>query len=208
MRPFIRSFLLAITLLLCLTARAQAGALAILSPQAGAALKGVVTITGTSALDGFVRAEVAFAYSRDVTGAWFPLAESDQPVSGGALATWDTSAITDGDYDLRLRVTLADGSPQSVIVEGLRVRNTTPVETDTPVPLPTGAPTLTQTPTPTPRVTASLPAPRVTATPPGKNDLDLSGAEISASLLMGGALAVVVLIISAIYLALKALIRR
>jgi hypothetical protein len=76
--------------------------------------------------------EVSFAYGSDAGRTWFLIQESQQPVSGGALATWDTTTLTDGDYDLRLLVSLKDGTQQQVVVKGLRVRNYTPVEASSP----------------------------------------------------------------------------
>jgi hypothetical protein len=44
----------------------------------------------------------------------------------------DTTTLTDGDYSLRLRALLLDGSVQETIVTDLRVRNYTAVPTPTP----------------------------------------------------------------------------
>jgi len=49
------------------------------------------------------------------------------------LAVWDTTMIADGDYRLRVMVTLNDGSPVETIVSNLRVRNYTPLETSLPM---------------------------------------------------------------------------
>jgi hypothetical protein len=49
----------------------------------------------------------------------------------GELGTWDTTTLTDGDYNMRLRAFLLDGSVQETIVDDLRVRNYTPVPTPT-----------------------------------------------------------------------------
>ena len=107
---------------------------AITQPQAGQPVQGNVQISGSSAIDGFQSAELAFAYHDDPTGTWFLIAQSDAPVEGGVLGAWDTTTITDGDYDLRLSVRRGDGSQSQATVAGVRVRNYTPVETDTPTP--------------------------------------------------------------------------
>jgi hypothetical protein len=172
--------LLTLLLLALLTARpaaAQTGpAVTIDSPGEGQVLRGQVTVTGASTAEGFRSAELAFAYADDPTGTWFLIRFFDGPATGGTLAVWDTEGLTDGDYTLRLRVTLQDGSQVEALVEGLRVRNTTPVETATPLatlalgasPLPaTSVPTATLTwlPTPThlPANPASLGLPQVYA---------------------------------------------
>ncbi|MCD4673460.1 MAG: hypothetical protein K8R77_12420 [Anaerolineaceae bacterium] len=104
------------------------------SPQAGEALQGVVSVTGTTDIVGFQNAEVAFAYGNDSAGTWFLITQSDQPVRDGTLASWDTTTIADGTYLLRVRVNTDDGESVDVEIKDLRVRNYTPIETSTPRP--------------------------------------------------------------------------
>ena len=157
---------------------AQVAAPGLADPQAGQTLQGVVTITGTTALDGFLTAELAFAYANNPAGNWFALATALPAVVDGPLATWDTTVITDGFYTLRLRVYRSDGTSVDVLAENLWVRNYTP---DTPTPtltptatvvvvteiIPTETPTPTVTPSPYPTPTqlptnpAVLPAGKV-----------------------------------------------
>ena len=165
--------------------------LAILSPLPGQALQGLVPINAITAQDGFQAAELEFAYTHDLTHTWFLINESDKPVTGGLLAQWDTTTLTDEIYDLRLTVLLNDGRRDSMTVTGLRVRNYTPIETDTPTPV---APTSTPVPgdTPVPTIT---PTPTVTPIPPTftpfpQNPAQLSTHDIATSL-GKGALAVV-----------------
>lgn len=148
-----------LALLLFGSAQAQTAAPVITAPQAGQTLQGVVTVTGSSAVEGFLSAEVAFAYTDDSTGTWFLISVSDQPVSEGVLAVWDTTGITDGIYNLRLRVFLADGTFLDALVPDLRVRNDTPPDTPTPAPTPTP----TETPVlATPIVPTATPSPTLT----------------------------------------------
>ena len=156
--------------------------LAIQSPLPGQALQGTVSISGTTAIAGFQSAEIDFAYADSPLNTWFLIAQSQTPVDNGELAQWDTTTITDGVYSLRLTVTLGDGSQQSVTINGLRVRNYTPIETNTPIPVrptntavpgDTAVPTITPTPTMTP-----IP-PTVTPLPP--NPAQLSTTDIFAS---------------------------
>jgi hypothetical protein len=164
----------------------------VLSPQPGDVLQGVVTIRGSSNEPGFVSSEVDFAYTGDTTGTWFLVTTGSQPVDSGTLATWDTTTITDGNYNLRLRITLSDGTRLDATVSNLRVRNYTPVETPTPAPTaiqPTMTPTVTLTPTPFPTPT-SLPV----------NPAVLTQSDISTSLIYGGLGAVILIIILGIYL--------
>ena len=80
------------------------------SPASDDVLRGVVQIEGTADAPDFASADLAFAYDSDETNTWFLIAEIDQPVSNAALGTWDTSAISDGDYVLRLRVSSLAGT--------------------------------------------------------------------------------------------------
>ncbi|MFZ5856186.1 MAG: hypothetical protein ACOYZ6_05085 [Chloroflexota bacterium] len=147
----------------------------ITAPASGDVLQGLVNIMGTSAVNGFLSSELAFAYASDITpeagstSTWFLIYQTDSPVTDGLLAAWDTSFVTDGDYNLRLRVTLEDGSILESLVTGLRIRNQLPTETSAPTPTlepiatdefvppatplpptPQPAPTSTRLPTPTP----------------------------------------------------------
>jgi hypothetical protein len=202
-----RRLLIFLTLILFLPvslASAQSPPVAVTSPQPGQVVQGVVTVSGTCAADGFVSAEVSFAYSGDATGTWFLVAVSGQPVTDGTLAVWDTTAITDGTYTLRLRVTLVDGSHLDALVPDLRVRNYTPTETPVPptpsiTPSPTRTPVLpTATVTPVPSVTP-LPTPTALA----ENPAILLVSEVYWSVLYGGALVAFLFILLVIYLHLR-----
>jgi len=173
-------------------AAAQNAAPVIAAPAEGDALQGSVSVTGTSQVEGFASSELAFAYHDDPTGSWFLIAVSSQPVTDGSLGTWDTTSISDGTYDLRLRVVLADGNSLQAIVRNLRVRNYTPVETPTPTAvIPEATPLPTVTPTPTP-----FPTPTVMPTNPAV----LSTGAVATSLGLGGLVALVLFAILGIYL--------
>ncbi len=123
-------------------------------PEDGEVLHGVVTIEGSAAHPAFVAYELSFAYDPNPTDTWFPIVDDFQtPVSDGRLGLWDTTGITDGDYQLRLYVMLENDSRLEAYARNLRVRNTTPVETqpayeeqNTPIPTALMA---TETPAPT-----------------------------------------------------------
>jgi hypothetical protein len=102
----------------------------ITAPIAGQILNGQVSITGTTNVQNFASAELDFAYASDSTGSWFLIQTFSQPVANSAIATWDTTSISDGDYILRLRVTLQDGSSQDATVK-VRVQNQAPLPTAT-----------------------------------------------------------------------------
>jgi len=178
--------------------------LAISSPAAGEVLRGQVPIVGTSEAPGFVSSELSFSYAGDPTGTWFVLQTSGQAGVNAVLATWDTLSISDGDYNLRLRVNLQDGTLLETSVTGLQVRNYTA--------LPTPTAESSFTPTPTPRSEAPTPIllaasatptlpPPPTPTPLPHNPAALASSEIYASLKRGA------LLIGLLFLAFGILLR-
>lgn len=128
-----RPFLLLLVLFL------QDSPVAITSPRPGDELRGLIEIEGRMDSPDFASAEVAFTYAAsasDPAAGWFPIQTFSQPVTTAIIASWDTTAVTDGDYSLRLRVTLKDGSALDAMVTDLKIRN------NLPLPTPTAPPTL------------------------------------------------------------------
>jgi hypothetical protein len=186
------------------------------APTSGEALQGLVIIQGGSNIESYQSSSVAFTYSADQTGTWFLITESTTAVSDGALATWDTTMISDGNYDLRLLVLKSDGSQVTTIAKGLRVRNYSPIETDTPVPPTVTATTLPPTPGETapvsdsPLGTATLTSTplRPTTTPLPTNPAEISQMTILPTLGRGGLVALGLFLVLGLYLAGRAAIRR
>lgn len=146
-------------------------------PRPGQALQGNVRIIGSTNIRNFAHSELAFSYQENPTDTWFILAESDQGVVNEVLAIWDTSGITDNIYQLRLTVTTQDNQRHVYMVEGLRVRNYTPIETDTPQPDQQDQLQLTTTLEPT--------RPLNTPTPLPTNPLTLRESDLTQSALKG-----------------------
>ena len=142
----------------CIVSQAAAqapGYADIREPLGGEAIDGVVTIEGSASHPSFVSYDLSFSYSDNPTGTWFQIGDVvHTPVSDGRLGLWDTTGITDGFYTLRLRVHLSNNITLESFVEGLRIRNSTAIETATPQPdRVTATPTITlptRTPRPTP----------------------------------------------------------
>ena len=111
----------------------------ITSPADGQTLQGLVTVKGTTDVPNFSSAELSFAYSPDPTDTWFTIETASLPVTSDAIAAWDTTAITDGEYVLRLRVNLQDGSTSDAVIT-VHVRNYTPTPTPSPAVTPTEHP--------------------------------------------------------------------
>lgn len=133
----------------------QDSPVSISSPQTGDELRGQVEITGNMTVPNFASAELAFKYASDSADSWFAIQTFPQPVPGPALAVWDTTSLTDGDYTLRLRVFLQDGTFQDALVSNLKIRNDIPIPTEV-IPTETALPQFSVT-TPRPALT-ELPA--------------------------------------------------
>jgi hypothetical protein len=161
---------------LLLLAAQDSPPLAITSPRAGDVLLGEVSIIGSTDVQGFASARLDFRYASDPADTWFFLQTVPQPARETPLYLWNTTSITDGEYILRLRVTLLDGTFQEVAVP-IVIQNEAPVPTPTPVftstpeasigiQLPTPF-LLAASPTPT-----KIPRPTPTALPPNPAALD------------------------------------
>jgi hypothetical protein len=169
--------------------------LVIASPEERQIVQGLVIVTGTVTVLGFSSYDLSFAYKDDPTGTWFVLQTSSLPVFEDELGSWDTTTLTDGDYNMRLRVFLLDGSVQETTVNDLRVRNYTPVPTPTytatatafsPVSLPTAQLVAPEIAT----VAPSLPTP----TPFPSNPAGLALSSISGAVRRGAILALLLII--------------
>jgi len=153
-------------------------------PVSGEAVRGIVTLEGTANHPTFDHFDLAFGYDPDPTDTWFPIVDSDQSkVVEGRLAVWDTSAVADGVYRLRLRVWPAEGQPLVALVGGVRVRNQSAIETPTPGPTAQAALSTPMVETPTPRPT---PTEQVVVAPE-------PGGRVRSAFLAGGVLGVVAL---------------
>jgi len=145
-------------LMLLLIAAQDSPPPAITNPKPEAILRGEVTIAGSTAIPNFIFAQLDFAYASNSSDTWFNIQMFSQPMADSTLAVWDTTSISDGDYVLRLRVTLGDGTFQEVLVP-VKVMN------DTVLPTPTSVPTST------PEIAVQIPTPFLLAVSPTPTDL-------------------------------------
>ena len=103
----------------------------LIDPSDGDVLKGTITIRGNTDVVGFQSYKLEFGYEHGTNDTtWFLIAESEEKVAEGLLATWNTMEITDGDYRMRLTVYLDDDKPEYDTVTELKVRNYTPLRDD------------------------------------------------------------------------------
>jgi len=208
-----------------LPARANAqnqGVAVITSPLDGASLNGLVPISGTATHPQFQRYELAFAYSPNPTGTWFPLqAPVTTQVVNEIIGRWDTTQISDGLYSLRLRVYYSDTAYLEAFVQNVRVQNATPTaevaaaETPTPPVAITLPPLASVTPTPTaPGI--ELPATATplagggdggSALPPDTGIAQINAGVIGQAFLAGVRLTVVCFLLLAAYASIRAALR-
>jgi hypothetical protein len=125
--------------------------------------------------------------------------ESDEAFSNEILAQWDTTAITDGDYQLRLRGFLPDNKISDALMINLRVRNYTLIETRTPALIPTSDSLSTIEPTAT--------AHQATPTPLPRNPMEVTERDIVNSLTHGALTAFALLALVGLYASIRKKIR-
>jgi hypothetical protein len=182
------------------------------SPSAGQAIQGNITILGNTGSNRFQNYEVNFAYTDDPTQTWFLIQEGTAPILDGVLAVWDTTTITDGEYILRLLVTLNDGAQIETKVNAVRVRNYSPIETDTPTPIPplvTLVPAIS-TASPTPRFTfeATLTPHLMTPTPLPTNPAVITSTQMARTLGKGAAISIGLLALLGAYVGLRSILHK
>jgi hypothetical protein len=159
-------------------------------PVEGSVVHGVVNLLGKTAVVGFSRYEVEFSYNTNPTDTWFLITRSEQPVTDGILATWDTGGMTDGDFILRVRVYFTDGSLRDTYLKGVKVRNYTATQT----PVPTTTSKSAQTNIPTSTVTHT-PSPQPTLTPFPSNSAAISSSQIWYTLGRGATVTVILFLV-------------
>ncbi|MCE7947972.1 MAG: hypothetical protein DYG88_11135 [Chloroflexi bacterium CFX4] len=194
--PKMRS-LITFCLLVCLLSAAPAAAqeegLAIITAPAPAqSLIGVVTVQGTAASPNFQRYRLEYAVQGSADPQWFSIVEIAQQVTNGTLALWDTTALSDGAYQLRLRVFLRSGAVLQTVVQGLTVTNrtatalptlpsaATPIATAFPTPGPSPTALIQQPPTLPPRPTVASLAPPPSAPTEGQRAVTQAALVIQA----------------------------
>lgn len=167
--------------------QSEGGIAVITEPQDDDVLIGTVLIYGTAADTDFRFYMLEYIPDPALSGMdWTPLQPPvAQQVSDGVLALWDTTALPDGHYRLRLRVVRGDGSEISDEVH-VQIVNATPTPTPTVRPTATLTPTPgTPTPGPSPTPLIWQPptrTPRPTATPGGPTPTPLPLPEVASPL--------------------------
>jgi hypothetical protein len=163
------------------------------SPLPGEAVQGLVQIKGNTLIEGFSAYELAFSFKSNSTETWFLIKQSQSPVGDAVLGEWDTSVLSDGNYVLRLIVYRAEASPIVILIEGIRVRNYSPIETETPADSTiTIEPTLIDI-TPESQAPTKTPLPLLSPTALSKNPAEINPQDISSSIQRGAIIVAILL---------------
>lgn len=191
---------LTISLFTTIFVQAQEGQepiLEISSPLPGEVAQGLLQIVGTievADLDSFI---LEFSFQQNNDQAWFAINKGNIVIVDGILGEWDTSTIPDGNYKLRLTVNRNTDGPLILVVEGIRVRNYSQIETNTPIPtneIPTTIPTSVSTITISP--TAEL---KPSPTPFNPNPASVTFGDIQKRILQGAIGGLVIFTIFLLY---------
>ena len=129
-----------------------ASSIFIQSPRGGQALQGIEIIEGKIRGEGFIGGKISFSYANTQDPTWFYIAdikpETADSSQSSFIVNWDTSKITDGNYNLRVVAEYQNTVTIFELIANLRIRNQSPVETSTPVPVvDNGSTEISQTPT-------------------------------------------------------------
>jgi hypothetical protein len=166
-----------------------AGTVRIDAPQAGETLAGMVKIRGSASGDTFRSAQLSFANDNNSSG-WSLIKTINDPIEQNELATWDTSALENGNYRLRLLLTQKDGSTQQVLVTGLVMKN--------PAKNPTAA-----------LGAGSVPGIGLLPTPgkPARNPATVNEIDLAFSMAQGAVIAIIIFGVIGLYVAIRGLFR-
>jgi hypothetical protein len=185
----------------------------ILFPRPGQVLQGKIAIQATTTAAAIKSAGLLFGYQDDPTGTWFllwewpgqnpPEPDQEQPFLKPQIYEWDTTTLTDGDYTLKLVVTLEDGSQAEATVPKLRVRNYTPIETSSP-----SGESANQAITPTDNPALLTPTVQPSPEPQPTNPAQLTPAQIGDSMRLAVIWVFAVFLLMGIYIYLRSISRQ
>ena len=101
----------------------------IVSPIPGNTVAGNVQVLGSATHSSFLQYQLEFGPDPNPQNLWYPIGGVRlTPVSNNLLGIWSTTdgRAPDGNYQIRLRVFLRDGTIAQTVVNGIRVQNQAP----------------------------------------------------------------------------------
>lgn len=170
------------------------------SPVDGEYLQGSVQIIGTVTGTGLQTAEISFRYQESLSQSWFVISQISSPVVDDNIATWDTSTIADGVYQIRVLAIFENGREQEKIINNLNVRNYTPFD-----PIKTENPALLSTEILQNqiKIVDAPPTLRSTPTPMPPNEMAVSQSQFITTAIQGGILGVLFLFVIALFIIIR-----
>lgn len=171
------------------------------SPVDGEYLQGSVPIIGTVTGTGLQTVEISFRYQDSQSQSWFVISQITSPVVENIIATWDTSTIADGLYQIRVLAVYDNGRELEKIINNLNVRNYTPfdpLQTENPEVLSTE---ILQNQTLTIDTTPTL---RSSPTPMPSNEMAVSQSQFVTTAIQGGILGVLFLFVVVLFIIIRA----
>jgi hypothetical protein len=155
----------------------------IAQPEQDSAVRSVVQIIGTAVHPQFQRYELYYApWPVPSDQAWVFIGDAkyqQQPL--GLLGTWDTRAVPDGGYALRVRVVKQDGNYLDSDPTRLLVANTRPIEEPSPTPTETATPETAEPVVTQPTVAVEIVAPTVEAILPTTEPTNTPSPEVETT---------------------------
>ena len=172
-----------------------------LNPREGQALQGIEIIEGKIRGEGFTSGKISFSYTSEEDKTWFFIADikpgAEESSQTSFKMEWDTTQITDGNYDIRVVAEYEGKATIFELIPNLRSRNHCPVETSTPAPRDSQEEVeVTLIPT---RGSVSLNTP----TPLPENPAVLDSMDLYKVLIISGILVLSLFLIGGIYLRIK-----
>ncbi len=141
------------------------GNVVISSPSSGDAVRGRVSITGSAVIPQFQFYKIEVAAGAAAPDSAFRNLAPDvhrNTVQAGVLDGWDTTAVPDGTYSLRLTVVDMRGNfPCPPVTVRVVVSNRAPTNTPTPDATPTESPTAAPSGSPSPQASSAATRPAV-----------------------------------------------
>jgi hypothetical protein len=162
---------------------------AITSPVSGMAVQGKVDVHGYIKATNFAGYDLDFSHENETESGWFNISTNDRTPEDGLLGNWDTSSISDGNYQLRLTVRYKDDTKSEIIVEKIRVRNYSPIETDTP------SPGIAEKPANPDQGKPTFPAPAFSGVTSSRNEIEITTGDFQTTLFVSIGVGVILVIL-------------
>lgn len=170
------------------------------SPVDGEYLQGSVQIIGTVTGTGLQTVEISFRYQDSQSQSWFVISQTNFLVVDDIIATWDTSTIADGVYQIKVLAVYENGREQEKIINNLNVRNYTPFE-----PIKTENPEVLSTENRQNQIVTieTTPTLRSSLTPMPPNEMVISKSQFVTTAIQGGILGVLFLFVIALFIIIR-----